>query len=564
MADYDVSVEMTGDAGEFQKAFDVAVKAVEDFNAKMEGVSGKIKPVNDAFGALVSNFGKISSKLIDTKGIDKALSGISTSFTKVDGAFKKSVSGMKTLCTNTKDVVSDFSKSFSYAGSSIKGVFGAFDGKGNGIPRFVQGLREAGYSLSFFESGSQKAQSGIQTILQKAAGFAPVFLKGFSIAAGVGVIFAGLGMLQNGFGEKINSMICFAVEKGPELITSFCDGIISSLPNLMAQGGYLIMSLLNAITENLPAVLAGGVGILCALVDGVSSTLPYLIPTALELILTLVNGIITNLPQIVESGLNLIVALADGIVGAIPTLIEKAPLIIGNLISSIAQMLPQIITTGITLITNLAIGLIQAIPEIVNAVPQIITNIKSAFADFDWGEIGRNMMDGIKNGIGSVASNLVQAAKDAGRAALNGIKDILGIHSPSCVFRDEVGQMMALGLGMGFEANLPVKAMKGNVADAVKDISAYSSDMSSSARMVSANRMLEDVSLSYGQSVAQGNASNYQSNDISGIGDYIIAVSNNQMQSIADALEKGIAGIRMVNDRREIGRMMCDMGFVRA
>ena len=59
--------------------------------------------------------------------------------------------------------------------------------------------------------------------------------------------------------------------------------------------------------------------------------------------------------------------------------------------------------------------------------------------------------------------------KDFAKSVLGGIKEALGIHSPSTVFRDEVGKMMALGLGEGFEKNIPVKAISGGVDKALDE-----------------------------------------------------------------------------------------------
>ena len=55
-------------------------------------------------------------------------------------------------------------------------------------------------------------------------------------------------------------------------------------------------------------------------------------------------------------------------------------------------------------------------------------------------------MDGIANGLKNAVGAVVDAAKEVGESALNGLKNLLGIHSPSRVFRDEVGRNIALGI----------------------------------------------------------------------------------------------------------------------
>lgn len=85
------------------------------------------------------------------------------------------------------------------------------------------------------------------------------------------------------------------------------------------------------------------------------------------------------------------------------------------------------------------------------AVRNGITNVKTFFTETDWGEVGRNIIEGIANGITSAIGWLRDAAKSAAQAALDAAKGFLGIQSPSRLFQDQVGANMALGLVRGWE-----------------------------------------------------------------------------------------------------------------
>lgn len=65
--------------------------------------------------------------------------------------------------------------------------------------------------------------------------------------------------------------------------------------------------------------------------------------------------------------------------------------------------------------------------------------------------IGANIVNGIVNGIknkiGSIGSSLLSGVNDA----LNAVKSKLGIHSPSRVFRDQIGVMIGRGLALGID-----------------------------------------------------------------------------------------------------------------
>ena len=307
-------------------------------------------------------------------------------------------------------------------------------------------------------------------ILSKAATFAPAFLKCMNIAGGLGIVVAGLGLLQGAFGDQIGQILTMVQTKGPEVITNFCNGITAALPNLIAQGAMLLNNLLQAITANLPAIISGGISIVSTLISGIAQQLPTLIPTALMMIVTLVGSLLSNVGQIVDAGIDLLVGLAQGLVNALPQLINQAPTIIGQLATAIISNLPKILQAGIKIITILATGLVQAIPQLIGKIPAIISQIKSAFTSVNWGSVGMNIVKGIASGLTNAAKSLADAAANAASNALDWVKSKLGIHSPSRVFRDQVGKMMALGMGIGFEKNIPIRSMSAGVQKAVSGL----------------------------------------------------------------------------------------------
>ena len=303
-------------------------------------------------------------------------------------------------------------------------------------------------------------------ILSKAATFAPAFLKCMNIAGGLGIV----GLLQGAFGDQIGQILTMVQTKGPEVITNFCNGITAALPNLIAQGAMLLNNLLQAITANLPAVISGGISIVSTLISGIAQQLPTLIPTALMMIVTLVGSLLSNVGQIVDAGIDLLVGLAQGLVNALPQLINQAPTIIGQLATAIISNLPKILQAGIKIITILATGLVQAIPQLIGKIPAIISQIKNAFTSVNWGSVGMNIVKGIASGLTNAAKSLADAAANAASNALDWVKSKLGIHSPSRVFRDQVGKMMALGMGIGFEKNIPIRSMSAGVQKAVSGL----------------------------------------------------------------------------------------------
>lgn len=65
-------------------------------------------------------------------------------------------------------------------------------------------------------------------------------------------------------------------------------------------------------------------------------------------------------------------------------------------------------------------------------------------------EIGKNIVQGIWNGINNAKDWVLDKIKSFANGLLDGIKGVFGIHSPSTVFRDQIGDNLAKGIGVGF------------------------------------------------------------------------------------------------------------------
>lgn len=348
----------------------------------------------------------------------------------------------------------------------------------NAVSKFTAPIRKLGSIIggSLGKVGTQISGyasiigNAFAPILSSVAGFIPSFISLLNFGAVAAVVVAGLGLIYSQFGTQIDQLLLLAQTKGPEIISNLGNGITAALPGLMEQGAMLILGLMNAITANLPALISTGASIIATLVSSLAEQLPQLIPAAASMILTLVEALISNLPQIISSGLDLMMGLAQGIANAIPQVTAKAPVIIGKLASTIITNLPKIIQTGVKIITQLAVGLVQGIPTLLGKIPLMIGQIKNAFTSVNWGSVGLNIIEGIASGIAGAVGHLISAATSAASSALDAIKSKLGIHSPSRVFRDQVGKMMALGMGIGFEKNIPVGSMSAGVQKAVQSL----------------------------------------------------------------------------------------------
>lgn len=283
----------------------------------------------------------------------------------------------------------------------------------------------------------------------------------------------------------------------PKLLTKFQSWVTSRLPSFLQTGLTMITNLLQGIVQALPQIASTAVIVLTTLLAGLSAQLPQLIPIGINAVLNLVQGILNNLPQIIDSGLKLILGLAQGLINALPDLNGKVPILIGQLVGGIINRLPQILQAGVQLLGALANGFIASVPRLIGAIPGMIGQIMSGFTSVNWGSVGMNIITGIATGIAGAAGRLVTAAVNAADNALNWVKRKLGIHSPSRVFRDQVGEMIGEGMAVGIdESASKVRKAAGRLTGILP-----SQDASYSVGVANASRGVNAVAYGNGGSV---------------------------------------------------------------
>ena len=420
---------------------------------------------------------------------------------KAAAAYQDSLQDMRTGFDSLKrNMLSEFLPAITDVMDGLTNLFtGDYD---EGIERISEGVGQAIDKLSemlpkILEVGKntllalgdaiiQHLPAIIQTGIQVVKGF----ISGMAQTMPQ-IIETAKGAISN-FAQGITTNLPTVVAKAQELIAKFSNAVQNKLPQILAQGVAFVQNLVNGIVQGLPSfldtavqlitgflkavinalpqILNAGMQILTAVVNGIVESLPEIIEAAGEIITSLLDTILDNLPEIIEGGLQMLEAIAQGIHDNLPEIIDKTSEVIAKIVVTIAEHLPEILQAGIDILEILIVGLIDAIPDLIAAIPQIIQAIKDSFSQYDWGAIGSNIIDGIKNGISGAAGRIADAAREAARKALDAAKDFLGIHSPSTVFRDQIGKYMALGMAEGFEDNIPVDGMQNSLDGMVNSL----------------------------------------------------------------------------------------------
>ena len=239
---------------------------------------------------------------------------------------------------------------------------------------------------------------------------------------------------------------------GIEVILNLINGISSALPQLIAMLPSIITETINTLISHLGDIITCGVDLLLALITGLSDAIPQLVDMLPSIIETIVSTLIDNLPLLVDCAIQLMVAIITGLVQSLPKLATMVPRIIMTIVTTLISKLPEIITMGTKVIDSLIKGIGQLLGKLGTEAGKIMTTVINGIKELPSKvlDIGKNLVKGLWEGIHNMTDWVIGKIKGFGDKVLGGIKKFFGIKSPSTVFRDEIGENLALGIGEGF------------------------------------------------------------------------------------------------------------------
>lgn len=128
-----------------------------------------------------------------------------------------------------------------------------------------------------------------------------------------------------------------------------------------------------------------------------------------------------------------------------------------------SNIVDRIKTSVVEKFNNIKESISNKMHEVKTSISDIWNKVMDFFKDIDLFEIGANIIQGLINGVKSMASSIVNSVKGVVDGAIEGAKNLLGIHSPSRVFM-EFGEYTGEGFING------INEMKNAVAKAGQDM----------------------------------------------------------------------------------------------
>ena len=296
-------------------------------------------------------------------------------------------------------------------------------------------------------------------------------VKAFEPAVNELIILAGIAMRQ-----FISQVYQTLKQKMPELVqiwTIFISGMLQTLrnvwPEVISTVLDLLLQLVTALVEYIPKFSAAYQALLKEWINAVKECVPLMVEALLTLLQSLIDGITAKIPELATSGANLIAAMINGMASQAVTIINAAWDAVITFINGFADAIDQ---KG----PELQAAVNKLIKAIVNFIKNGLTGMANQFAP-QAGTIGRNIINGVVNGVASVAGNLYNKMRNVASSALSSFKSTLGIHSPSRVFATAAGFIVA-GIVQGIDKNQnkAVSAMSGLGDDMVNAMANLDTD----------------------------------------------------------------------------------------
>lgn len=160
-----------------------------------------------------------------------------------------------------------------------------------------------------------------------------------------------------------------------------------------------------------------------------------------------------------SAGVGVIKSIITGLLSAVSS-------ILSSLVSVARTMFTNVFNTGKTLFNNLVSAVGSAMNNVISKVKSIMSQVLSYLRGISLVTIGKQMIQGLVNGISSMASAVVKSITGVVQGAISGAKKLLGIKSPSRVFK-QIGAWTSEGMAIGVDNKAPL--VVNSIEDMEKD-----------------------------------------------------------------------------------------------
>ena len=445
-------------------------------NSALQGIADIFRSVGESISTVVQGMGK---------GIESVFNGISTVISSVGGAVRTVLDGIANIFTSI--------------GTAARNA-------GEGVKLMAQGIK----MLVDLNLGDL-----VGTLTATAVGLAAIANSGIA-TAGTGLQQAGTGLMMIATSAQLASV---AIQSLPTALSALSTSI-NQLPSALTTAGTAMSTFATSAVASFGGLsgAVSGITVLQSALVGLSSALMATMSatSAMTSGFSAVTGVISSLGGVLGTIPSLFSAISTSAMTAntsIMQLASSAPAVassFANISSSAVSAMSQLNSVIMSAMTQAVSQMSSSMQQMTNVVRQSASQMTQAGQQAGRG-VSTGITNGIRSGIGSATSamssmvNSIQSAGMRGVSTMQYVGSMIGqglanglysalwtvtaaanalvaqaeraarakarIHSPSRLFRDNVGRYIAQGIAVGIEKN--TSDVTDSLAYVQKEMSAF-------------------------------------------------------------------------------------------
>lgn len=296
-------------------------------------------------------------------------------------------------------------------------------------------------------------------------------LNAVQLSSPIGIAVAAIAALVAGIVVLWNTNEGFrdAVMNVWQAVQDFVGNAIQAIGDFFTNLGTAISQLPQMFSDWLNNVIATVTGWVSNMAAQAASAGSQFVSNAINFIQNLPANVASFLSNVISNVVGWVSNMESNASRAGSQFLSNAINFVSQLPGRIASFLGNVISNLASWAGNMASKGAEGARNMFNAVVNGLASLPSSVLS-----IGSDVVHGIWNGISGAAGWLAGKVKSFASGILDGMKSALGIHSPSRLFRDQVGKYIAQGIGEGFTDEMG--SVVGQMQDAMPDPSAFVSD----------------------------------------------------------------------------------------
>lgn len=260
------------------------------------------------------------------------------------------------------------------------------------------------------------------------------------ITAAIQTIAPVLSTIVSNIGQTM-SVIATAVTPVINNIAALIQTVLPVIQSAFQSWGSMIQGVINAVFPFIQTI-----------VTSVMNVINAIISTVLAAINGDWSGVWEGIQNIVSSVWDGIQSIVSGAINAVSGVISSVLSGISGIFSSVWNGIKGAVSSAWSGITSAVSSGVSSMMNFITSIPSRIMGVFSGAGSWLL-SAGRNIIQGLINGITNAIGGAISAVKNAVSGIIDGAKSLLGIASPSKVFDREIGRMIPAGLGRGVSEN---------------------------------------------------------------------------------------------------------------